>query len=105
MQALWNFFRFEIFMAQDVLIALYFIGAVICPFVLWALRGALYRKFAFFKETENKVRTHRYAGYVYALFFIAFVFAEIVWRMMFEAMVAYFQMHDYLKTIAENMPN
>jgi hypothetical protein len=104
MRTIWDFFRFETFMAEEILIVFYFAGAVLLPFALWALRSMLYRRFFFWKEAEKQVRTNRYAGYAYAFFFIAFVLGEIVWRMMFEAMIAYFQMHEYIKAIAENMP-
>ena len=96
MSSLWDFLTFKTFIAQDVLIVCYWLGAIVLPVVLFALRGAVFRRIAPLQDAQAKLNRSRYAGWVYAVMFAMFVCAEIVWRMMFEAMIAYFQMHDAL---------
>ena len=104
---MWDFLTFERFIAQDVLILFYYAGAVGMPLFLWYLRrrlvqalpwcrnaGAELRRLYDTLETGRKVMTLLF-------FLVLFLSMELVWRMMFETMIGYFQMHDALMELTE----
>ena len=90
---MWDFLTFRSFIAPDLLIILYYMGAVVMPlfaylFYLW-LRGKLPI------EYEIDIRK-RYKYLLYLIMLLFFLSMEIFWRMIFEFMIAYFDMHDAL---------
>lgn len=104
---MWDFLTFKSFITGDLLIFFYYTGAVAVPILLWMLRNYLAGKFSlfqklqsmqkqFFKSLSNKDRA------IYVIIIVClFLSMEIMWRMMFETMIAYFQMRDYLQDMAK----
>ncbi len=100
--------RFNSFIAQDVLIFFYYLGAVIIPIFLWSIRLYLIQKLPFYKKLDNNI------FYIYKhlsikrkieiifLFIFIFLFMELTLRVMFEFMIAYFDIHNYLYQISKN---
>ena len=103
---MWNFLTFQTFIAQDILRIFYYIGAVLIPVLLWYLRYHLHRRFAFFAEIETIYKrlfsTLGIHNRIFALlgFLGIFLCMELCWRMIFEMMIGYFDMHGYLQSIA-----
>ena len=94
---MWDFLTFNHFIAQDVLMIFYYLGAIIGPFILYSLRKRLT---AYLKDKgltfSLSAPEERLALLIYI---IALICMELCWRMMFEAMIGYFDMHDYLYEI------
>ena len=106
---MWNFLTFQTFITQDILIIIYYSGAILMPVIMWYSRDYLRRHFSFFAQIDAVFRqlfsTLDTQKRFFALlgFFAMFLCMELCWRMMFEMMIGYFDMHDYLQSIA-NMP-
>ena len=104
-----NFLSFDTFITKYILIGCYYCGAVLMPIFLWISRDKICSKFqvcinfqnrvlAEFKELPLKDRL------ILIIFFISiFLMMELAWRMMFETMIAYFQMRDYLYMISHQV--
>ena len=93
---------FNTFVTQDVLILFYYIGALLMPIVLYVFRGEIIKRVAFFKRVNDTLKDF-YSKFtstqkiVFWLVFITIFFCmELCWRMMFEMMIGYFDMHNYL---------
>ncbi len=96
-----DFLTFQTFITPTLLILMYYMGAILIPIVSWYL--ARWIKIVYFAEISGKikesVKTHissKQRFIVYAIFIICFLCMEILWRMMFEFIIAYFDMHDAL---------
>ena len=98
-----DFLTFERFISTEVLIAFYYIGAIILPVGAWYFVTWLIRKYEFVnvayekgKETLWMSLNQKQKGKL-AIFFIAvFLFMELFWRMLFEFLIAYMQIRDAL---------
>jgi len=97
--------RFKHFIAVDVLITVYYVGALVVPVALWWGRGALIKRFETLARLDVKVRslyasmTLRNRIYAGLLLVGSFLMMELMWRMMFETVIAYFQMREYLEQL------
>jgi hypothetical protein len=87
-----EFLTFEKFITQDILIFFYYIGVFFLPVLLWYYRKKV--TFLYNAYTSDK------KGLILLIAFIIFLFMQMMWRMMFEAMIGYFDMHNYLHDIA-----
>ncbi len=102
-----DFLTFKSFISPAALIVLYYTGAVILPVAswAWALRligrsGAAQRiyqkgRHALWQNLNYKQRTR---GIV--LFVGLFLLMELFWRMLFEFLIAYMQIHGALVSAA-----
>lgn len=103
---MWHFLTFEFFIAIPVLLLAYYLGAVFLPLALWLSRHYLLSKFSLLNWIDQqrslvfKQLSRRDRAIVIVLLLLLLVAMETIWRMMFEAMIGYFQMHDFLKSIA-----
>jgi len=98
-----DFLLFERMVSIPVLIFFYMIGALFCPWVMWrCLRWAVVRfslleqmyikgKSVIWKALPRKQKVR-----LVLLFVAAFLLAELFWRMLFEYLIAFMQMHDAL---------
>ena len=106
MQTLFNFLSFKHFIAIDVLIVCYYIGAILFPFMLYLSRNYLIQHISWVNTLYSRLTTsiHEFSiqkkllGILF--FLLMFIGMEIVWRMMCEMTIGYFQMHDYLQTLS-----
>jgi len=102
-----DFATFRTFITPGILVVCYYVGAVLMPlaalvFWLWLRRRypVLQELFATGIDAANSVLTRRQKIGIGAAMAVCFFFAEIAWRMMFETMIAYFQMREALVTLA-----
>jgi hypothetical protein len=106
MQTLFDFLTFKHFVTADILIFCYYIGAVIFPFGLYFSRNYLRHKIPWINQLYADIMSRtgtlpshtKLLGVIFFLLMLCMM--EIAWRMMFEMMIGYFQMHDYLQTLA-----
>ncbi len=80
-------------------------GAVLIPLLLWYGRGYLLRRYALFGwlQQQGEALLQRLSTRDRTLLWLSllaiFIGMEIFWRMMFEVIIGYFQMHQYLQTL------
>jgi len=98
-----EFFLFKRFISSEVLIIFYFLGSIVLP--LFALKVAFYmmKRFHIFGQAYESFSkniwqklTFRQKVYFSSAFLAMFLFFEILWRMMFEFLIAYMQIRDAL---------
>jgi len=98
-----EFLTFQRFIAIDILILAYYMGAIIIPIAMWLSKGYLQRKFKILDRLNQTLLTlfgsmSLQRKILSILMMIAmFIAMEIIWRMCFEAMIGYFQMIESLK--------
>ncbi|QOP45805.1 DUF4282 domain-containing protein [Sulfurimonas paralvinellae] len=108
---MWEFLTFNNFITQDILIFFYYIGAVLMPAFMYFFRSFLMEHFALVKAGYEKLYDFYNSFSVtekkvfWFVMITMFVCMELCWRMMFEAMIGYFDMHDYLHIISKEMQN
>ena len=90
---------FNRFIAPDVLIFFYYIGAIFVPVLLWVSKDYFIAKLPWLQTLFAK----KQSIYVIVLFIVVFLFMELFWRLMFEAMIGYFDMHNYLYEISKRV--
>jgi len=101
-----DFLTFETFIAQDVLIVMYYIFALVMPMVLWSMRFYILKKVSFLADANTRAKDLFSAlnwktKLAVILFFVMLFFCmELFLRMIFEMMIGYFDMHNYLQSIA-----
>ena len=106
MQTLLDFLAFRHFIAADILILCYYIGAILFPLALYLSRTYLLHKIPWLNQVYTEIMTRistlssqkKLLGIIF--FIVILGMMEIVWRMMFEMMIGYFQMHDYLQALS-----
>jgi len=109
MQRLFDLLTFKHFIAAEVLMGCYYIGALFIPLLLYFGRRSLIRHSTIVQKFATRCREGftslrlRNRLLLMLSFILLFSAMEIVWRMMFEMMIGYFQMHDYLQQIAERV--
>lgn len=99
-----GFAGFEILISPSLLVLFYYLGALGAPVLAWFLMQrfvALARRV----EVPNaelgeglKQFWLKSAWRIRLMVFVAFVFFELFWRMMFEFLIVYFQIRDALVT-------
>ncbi len=96
-----DFLTFQTFITPTLLIFIYYIGAILIPIVSWYLAKWIQR--SYFSELSKSIKeefhaktTFKQRFIVYAAFILCFLCMEILWRVMFEFFIAYFDMHDAL---------
>ncbi len=107
MQTFIDFLNFRLFISPYVLMICYYIGALGVPIGSWLLALWIKRKYllasniydlskiTFIKMTRTKDRI-----LLYILFIVFFICMEVMWRMMFEFIIAYLQMREALMELA-----
>ena len=79
------FLKFETFISSYALIIIYYIGALVVPYFIWKY---------IFKLKLNSIASK--IPYLSILFISMFLFTELLWRICFEYLLAFMQMHDAL---------
>jgi len=98
-----DFLTFQTFITPALLVTLYLIGAFLVPFISWGVM--LWIKKRYFTNIALNLSSKlskKQKLIIYTLFILSFLCMEIFWRMMFEILIAYFDMHDALMKIAES---
>jgi len=98
---MYDILSFNNFIAQNVLIVFYYIGAVVIPAILYYFKDDavkyLDKKGLRISLDAKEKKT------VFIVFIVIFLCMELCWRMVFEAMIGYFDMHDYLHEIVKKL--
>lgn len=90
-----NFLTFDSFISIPVLIAFYYLGALLIPALFW------YKRTRVLKIADALMRTFPITTSRLVLgFMVLFIGFEILWRMMFEMLIGYFKMVEYLHHLA-----
>jgi len=100
-----DFLTFKSFITPSFLILFYFIGAMVIPLFSWILMVWIQKRYFSkvslqFKEIIRKETTFFQRFLFMTLLVLSFLAMEIFWRMMFEFMIAYFDMHDALMRLS-----
>ncbi len=82
---MYDFLTFKTFITPTVLICFYYIGAVIMPIVIYYYKRKIFKYFGITVAINWKAKF---------LLIVLFLFAELIWRMGFEALIGYFQIHN-----------
>jgi hypothetical protein len=90
MQTFIDFLNFRFFISPYVLVICYYIGALGVPIGSWLLALWIKRKLT---RTKDRIL-------LYILFIVFFICMEVMWRMMFEFIIAYLQMREALMELA-----
>ena len=102
-----RFLKFESFISLDALIVFYYLGVVLIPilaiwFMVWIMRK-FNANSEMVMQSANTVRAFVWSklSLKHKMFLIigsaaSFLFIQLLWRMMFEFLVAYMQMHAVL---------
>ncbi|MDD2829812.1 MAG: DUF4282 domain-containing protein [Sulfuricurvum sp.] len=90
-----NYLTFESFISIPVLIVFYYIGALIFPLILWVKRNWVIKLTDALTQTFPITASRLILGFIILL--LGF---EIMWRMLFEMLIGYFQMREYLYHLA-----
>ena len=94
-----DFITLKFFITPYILVTIYIMGAFVMPQFSWFIFMWLKRRL--FRSIEIKLKiAFIYKFIFYFCFTLCFLFMEIFWRMLFEFMVAYFNMHDALIKLA-----
>ena len=107
MQWLLDVITLKFFITPYVILLIYWFGALIAPLTVW-----LGCRWLFNKMKENEIaaagidelngfvgrlsRSHNLKLYFWTLFTLTFLLAELLWRMLFEFLIAFFHIHDAL---------
>jgi len=86
-----DFLALKTFISPIILIVFYNIGAILLPIVSFYLARRF--KNAYFSSFTLSLK---YYLILIGIFVLSFLFMEVLWRMMFEILMAYFYMHDAL---------
>jgi len=89
---MYDFLTFNTFITQKILVIFYYLGAVGFPLILFLYRNSFINKVTFLYNFLKRQDKHIAIVSVVLIF----LFMELLWRMCFEAMIGYFDMHDYL---------
>jgi len=90
---MWKFLTFETFVTQDILIIVYYIGVLFLPVLLWIFREKV-KNLLHSYQSDNKL-------IILILLLIIFLMMQLMWRMMFEVMIGYFDIHNYLQILSD----
>jgi len=84
MQEILDILTFKTMISGKMLFIFYYLGAILVPLVIYKYTSQIY------KPMKNK------APKIFILFISIFIFMEILWRMMFEFLIAFLQIRDAL---------
>ena len=98
-----DFLTFKSFISPTILVVFYYMGAIVMPFFVWFTSRWLMKKILFLEQSYEKSKKLVLATVnlkykvLFGLFFLMiFLFMELLWRMMFEFLIAYMQIWEAL---------
>jgi len=96
---MWNFLSFHTFVTPVLLIVFYYIGAVLMPLLSYMVARYIKKRVVEYLAIDITIeKGYRYLFYLSMA--LCFLCMELIWRVIFEFMVAYFDMHDALMKIS-----
>lgn len=107
MQSFIDYLTFRSFISPHVLLACYYIGALGVPVGSWFFARWIKHKYLLVSDIYESSKTiiisitrAKKRMLFYILFALVFFCMEIMWRMLFEFLIAYFQMRDVILELA-----
>ena len=111
---IYDFLTLNTLITPYLILGIYWAGAVGVPFVVliagWWLKSVFKNNFQFLTDTgdpdqgENALMS-KPMQFLFLMFALGvFFFLELMWRVMWEFIIVYFNMHDVLKDLANAMP-
>ncbi len=106
---MWDFLTFNYFITPHILLVGYYFGAILMPFLLWKYRRSLLKKYTLLQTLNDYIKSlfsslsDKNQRYVRIFYIVIFFMMELMWRMIFEAMIGYFNMHNYLQHISSQL--
>ncbi|PKN69164.1 MAG: hypothetical protein CVU54_11695 [Deltaproteobacteria bacterium HGW-Deltaproteobacteria-12] len=107
MQGFIDYLTFRSVISPHVLLACYYIGALGVPVGSWFFARRIKNKYLVVSDIYESSKTIIFSitktkdrMLFYVLFAMLFFCMEIIWRMVFEFLIAYFQMRDVLLELA-----
>lgn len=98
-----DFLTFQTMISRHALLVFYYMGAVVMPVAAWLAALYVLRRVRsaqaiddFGKGLLAATLPRRWRLLALMLFIVAFAFMELMWRMMFEYLIAFMQMRDAL---------
>lgn len=108
MQGIAEFLSFRLFISPYALVVFYYMGAVLMPVAAWLFlkrlskrHGALQRALETGSQALVSVTDKRQRVVLVLLFLGVFLMMEVLWRMMFEFLLAFLQMRDALLLLSQ----
>jgi Domain of unknown function (DUF4282) len=108
-ESLLDFLRFRAFISPHALIVFYYLGALGMPGASWLLLVWLRRRYKPLalaydtaRQTPTVIIPLRYRVLTTVLFLSTLLFMELMWRMLFEYLIAFLQMRDALLLIRDS---
>ncbi len=92
-----DFLTFQTFITPTLLLIIYYVGALIIPVLSWYF--IFWVKKAYLSDMSQGIKSRTTSNQrliMSIIFFLCFLCMEIIWRVMFEFFIAYFDMHDAL---------
>lgn len=92
-----DFLSFNTFITPTLLIIMYYVGALLIPVLGWYF--TFWIKKAYLSEVSQAIKNRtspKHRMIVFMIFIMIFISMQIFWRVMFEFLIAYFDMHDAL---------
>ena len=104
MQRIYEFLTFSYSISPGLLVAFYILGAVGMPYFAWRLAHRFLPRPAAKPPKAGLAgapKSGRWdTGRLYSVCLLAFIFMEVLWRMLFEYLAAFLQMRDALLVIS-----
>ena len=98
-----DFLTFKTFISPTMLMLFYYIGAIVMPVFIWFISRWIMKKISMMEESYQIAKnmawgsmSFKYKVIFIFLFLMTFIFMQIIWRMMFEFLIAYMQMREVL---------
>ena len=98
-----DFLTFKAFLSPITLIIFYYLGVLGMPLFIWVALRWLMKKISMMEESYQKAKDLAWSSMnlkykiIFLFFFIMiFLFMQLLWRMMFEFLIAYMQIHEAL---------
>jgi hypothetical protein len=103
MHTLLDFLTFKQFITADILMFFYYVGVFIFPLALYLSHNYLKQKLPWIKQLYNDINitSLKKKLLLVSFFILLLTMMELLWRMMFEMIIGYFQMHNYLQILVE----
>lgn len=96
---MWDFLSFQTFITPTLLIVAYYMGAVLMPLLSYIVARYIKKRVTEHITVDIAVENrYRYLFYLSVVF--CFLCMELMWRVVFEFMIAYFDMHNALTKMA-----
>lgn len=103
---MYEFLSFQTLISRQALIVFYYLGAVVMPVIMFfAMRRILSSSStlqALFALTQTQLETHL-SGWsrvkLWLAFVVLFMLMQLLWRMLFEFLIAFMQMRDALVAV------